>query len=243
MQHGRVHAGADDGRVGRALGAIFAEDLAQERVDLVFVAAGFGEVHGAEMRVARDRGGLSHRVELVVRLVEAHLVEESRGVDDLRRPRNPSTGTRTRRVERGDHLVVERAIFAEAEHEPIVALEIVRQPRGELVHRKGRVGTEVADRSLDACARAVPHFALRVARSDEEHRVVLGMRARQDEHRVRLVEPGQIEEVRVLPVLVLDVVVPNRHGRRRQHRDTALELGQQSLAAFDVTVHRVWHYG
>ena len=92
-----------------------------------------------------------------------------------------------------------------------------RQLARELVDRERVVGAEVLLRAVDAGARSVPDLALGIARPHEHRRLRLRF-AVEDEHGLRLVEAGQVVEVGVLPVLVLDVVVADRERRGEQQQ-------------------------
>jgi hypothetical protein len=81
----------------------------------------------------------------------------------------------------------------------------------------GRVRVEIGDGDLHASPRAVPHFPFRIAGPHEHHTASLAKAAEQ-QRCAGLLEPGQVVQVGVLPVLVLDVVVPDGHGRRRQQQ-------------------------
>jgi hypothetical protein len=120
-----------------------------------------------------------------------------------------------------------------------VVLQVVGKARGELADGERGVRAEVADGSLDTGPRPVPHLALGVARPHEESHAVVGVPRREDEHRLGLVESGQVIEVGILPVLVLDVVVPDGDRGRGEHHHAPFELGHQSLAAIGVDAHAV----
>ena len=60
MQHAGVGAAGDDGRVGVAVGAAFAEFVAQLGFQLVFGHARAAGVHGAGVAGAGDVGGALH---------------------------------------------------------------------------------------------------------------------------------------------------------------------------------------
>ena len=149
----------------------------------------------------------------------------------------PRRARRPRRVERPEDLVVERAVRAEPVDEPFVVLQVARagcapsSAIGNAASAPSRRG------AFDASARSVPDLALGIARAHEEHRLVLRVLGRQNEHGLGLVEAGQVEEVGVLPVLVLDVVVADRNRRRRKDRDAPPQAGHQLLAAFGESAH------
>ena len=71
MEDGRVLAGADDRGVARAGAAAGPERVVDQRLDLVLEHARPAEAHREHVGVARDRGGLAQRGQLLVPLVEA----------------------------------------------------------------------------------------------------------------------------------------------------------------------------
>ena len=106
--------------------------------------------------------------------------------------------------------------------------EQLGEPARELVDRKRRVGAEALFCAIDPFAQAVPDLALGVFRADEHHEphrgrlaFVLELHLRvghEHDHRLGLVEAGQVEDVGVLAKVVLDVVVSHGGGGRDEHR-------------------------
>ena len=105
--------------------------------------------------------------------------------------------------------------------EPRGAGEVLLELLGEVPDRERGVSAEPLDRAFDTGARPVPCLAFRVALAHEEDRAVFVVGSREDQHRVGLLEAGEIPEVRVLTVGVLDVVVADVDGTRGEHGDGA----------------------
>jgi len=116
-----------------------------------------------------------------------------------------------------DHARIERR-GAEPVHQRGTVDRVLAQLGIELLDRIGGVGAVRRDGALDAGAVAVPDLHLAVARAHEQHVALLGVRRVEDRHRVRLVEPGEEEEVGVLAEGMADVAVAGRLRRRRHDR-------------------------
>ena len=104
------------------------------------------------------------------------------------------------------------------------------------------VGAEVAHRALGPGAATIPGFARGIAVAHEQD--VLGLLATGDEHRdgLGLVEAGQVVEVAVGPVVVVDVAVALALGRGGNDGDGALAHQlHQLLAAARVLVFTQGH--
>jgi hypothetical protein len=151
-------------------------------------------------------------------------------IDERARPEHAEALPAADEITRAEHTRVHARIATERVVQAPRVLEVARQLRVELADRKGRVRVEVRLGPLDARARPVPRLSLRVACAHEEHVAMLVVHAAQHRDRFRLVVAREVEEVRVLPEGVLDVVVPDVHRRRRDHGDVARELREERLA-------------
>jgi hypothetical protein len=205
-----------------------AQDLG---LDLVLVGSGPRDPHRGEMPIRRHPRGAAHDLDLVLGLDEAARVERLGEVDDRARPEHPEALTSSHHVARREHARVHPRIATERVVEAPRVLEVARKLRVEVSDRKGCVGVEITLGALDAGARPIPRLALGVARSDEQHEAVLAMHPAEHRDRLRLVVAREVEEVRVLPVRMLDVVVAEVHRRGRDHRDVARDPRQKRLAA------------
>ena len=206
VQDARVRPGADDAAVRGALGAVAAERVEQQRLDLVLVHARARPAHRQLVRLARDARRRAHRLELDGRLAQAHLVEDRARVHDLGRRGDAecadgrargrwrrAAGRRSGGCRRGGSR---RACWFCSRFGSFSSSSAMTKA-SSAPRRLGAVDARRAarprprDRGRAGGRRA---SSLRVLRVEHEH--ALG-----------LVEPRQVEEVRVLPVLVLDVVV------------------------------------
>jgi hypothetical protein len=82
MEDGGVRARADDGGVGGSGRAVAAEDVLDERLDLILTHAGPRGAHRFAVRLGRDVGRTLHERDLFFRLDESHLVQQRAGFDD-----------------------------------------------------------------------------------------------------------------------------------------------------------------
>ena len=137
---------------------------------------------------------------------------------------------RAQPLQPADDALVELRVAAHRVIDLFVILEQARQDFIDVGDRKGIPGAVLLDGARRTCAPPVPGLAQRVPVPHEEH--VLRVLAAGDEHRdrLRLAESGQIEEVAVLPVGVLDVVVAVPHRRRGHDRDAVLAHDAHELA-------------
>ncbi|MNV31960.1 hypothetical protein D3C71_1232830 [compost metagenome] len=75
------------------------------------------------------------------------------------------------------------------------------------------------DRAVLTFARAVPGFAVRVALAAEQDRLAVTPARDQHQHRLRLLEPAQVPEIRILAVRIERVVAAHALGRGRQYQN------------------------
>ena len=109
----------------------------------------------------------------------------------------------------------------------------LHQPRQYLVDvrdRKGIVRRIALDGAFGAGARAVPRLAQRVVLAHEQQVFRLRTARHQHRNRIRFRKAGQVVEVAVLPIGILDVAVAMAHRRRRQDRDRILADHAHELA-------------
>jgi hypothetical protein len=119
-----------------------------------------------------------------------------------------------------------------------VAGEVVGQALAELADGERGVGAKVFHGAVDTRPRAVPHFAFGIARPNEKDDLVLWVFAGQHQHRLRLVEPREVIQVRILPIFVLHVVISNGDGGGGNDHDGTGHLAHQGPAAVGVERHR-----
>ncbi len=142
-------------------------------------------------------------------------MEDLARVDNLRRPGEPHPRAGARAVDGAQHFVVEGAIAAETVVKAAFVLEELRELLLELGDDVALVGTELRLRAVQARPRTVPDLALGIARAHEQRSLLVV--ATQDQRALRLVEAGDVEEVRVLTVLVVDVAISRKDRGRREH--------------------------
>ena len=99
------------------------------------------------------------------------------------------------------------------------AFEQARQNFVDVPDRERIVGAVFLDCALRACARPVPGLASRIAVAHEQHELALRAARQQDRDGLGFLERGQVVEIAVRTVLVLDVVVAGPDRRGRQDRD------------------------
>src|SRR6185503_19857887 len=137
-------------------------------------------------------------------------------------------------AEQARYRSVEPRLTSERIVELLRARDQVGQLVVELVGRERGVGAVIADRPLDPGATAGPGLLGGVAWAHEqqERRRVAGAQEHDD---ARLLEPGQVQDVAVLPELVLHVAVTEPFRRRReQQRARRTDALEDAGAAFRV---------
>ena len=214
VQDGRVRSRAHDAVVRRSLAPVLAVDVNQLRIDLVFTHAGPRELHRAKVRLRRDRGRLPHRVELGRALAKPHLVQVDGRVDDRFGRGDASAAAASEGVQTLEQLGIGLVVLGEPIVKALHVSEVVGEAFFELLDGEGRVGSERFDCTFDTRTGTVPNLALALLRPNEEDGFVLVVLVRQQQHALRLVEAGEVVEIAVLPVGVLDVVVADGEGCR-----------------------------
>jgi hypothetical protein len=86
----------------------------------------------------------------------------------------------------------------------------------QLVDGVRHLGAVHLHRTLHPGAPARPRFPFRIARLHEQNEFLLGMAGEQETHRLGFLKSGQIQQIAVLPVAILDIVGSRRHGRGRE---------------------------
>src|SRR6202790_1306115 len=126
---------------------------------------------------------------------------------------------RAQRIDPADHPLVELLVQTHRVVHPRALLEQSGQNLVDIGDRKGVVGAVILDRARGARALAIPDLAFAVAFAYEQH--IFRHRTPGDQYRhcIRLIEAAQVVKVAVLPVVVLDIVVPLARRCRRQDRN------------------------
>src|SRR5262249_34932315 len=107
------------------------------------------------------------------------------------------------------------------------------QLRVEPVDRVRGVGAVGRDGAFRAGAPPVPDLHLAIARAHEEDEPLLGVGWIEDRDRIRLVEPGQEEEVGSLAEFVVDVAVASALPRAGDDGEAVSDGGREPLASLD----------
>ncbi|MCY1530646.1 hypothetical protein D9M68_658420 [compost metagenome] len=132
-------------------------------------------------------------------------------------------------------VLVEFLVGADRVVDPLAALDQAGEDVVDVADREGIVGAVVADRAVLAGAQAVPQLALGIALAAEQHVLAMLTTRNQRDHRLRLGKPGEVLEVAVLAVYMLDIAVADVHRRRRQDGDAVgFHLRHQRLAPTGV---------
>ena len=225
MQDSGVRAGADDGGVGPGDGAAAAVHRFDGRLHLILEHAWGGGAHPGHLRLGRDVGGFRQLRQFVRCLHHAQRLQRRRGIDGgianvavaqvlhkglgagrrgarfsgVHRDGDARAPLAERREERGRFLLVDRgAVAALAEDAVEKRLEAARrQYAGDAGPLARVVATEQA---------SGPVLALGVAVLDEQQLATGRVAGHQHQDGVFLRHAGQVVEVAVLVVFVVDVV-------------------------------------
>jgi hypothetical protein len=149
------------------------------------------------------------------------------------------------RVDPAEDARIEFFVDAHRVVDPRAPFHQAEQDLVEVGDRERVVRAVGGDGAFRSGARPVPILALAVALAHEQQ--VLALRSAGCEHRDRvgLREAGEVVEIAVLPVRVLDVAVTGAHRRGRQDRDrVAPERAHQlrATAAEFLTLHAGTRY-
>ncbi|MCY1397965.1 hypothetical protein D9M71_129890 [compost metagenome] len=235
VQDAGIAAGRDDRAVGRQLGAPLAELVVKLGLQVVLVQPCTAGLHGTHMGSCGDFRSLAHHRDLASRLDQAHLMQAVVEGDELGGHRGAMACLAAHVVDPADQLAVELGVDT---HGVVNAREAGDQAGENLIDDadgEGLVGAVVAQRALLAGAQAVPQLTLGIALAAEQHVLAMLAAGDQGHHRFRLGEAGEVLEVAVLAVNVLDIAVADVHRRRRQDGDAVgLHLLHQRLAPTGV---------
>ena len=230
MHHARIGAPADDGRI-RHIGVVRPKLVQHFGHDLVFHAARTRELHRAPVRAHRDLRRPAQIRLLGAALVQAHVVQHVIQRDELPGARRARPRTGLQAVQPRRDVGIEVVVRAHGVEDPRPLLDQPRQDLVDVLDGKRIVRAVALDRALGTGPRTVPRLAQRVALADEQQ--VLGVDPSRHQNRdgFRLGKAGQIVEMAVLPVGVLDVAIAVTHRRRRKNRDRILADHAHELPA------------
>ena len=218
MQDGGVGAAADDRRVPGPGAAVLAERVVDQRLDLVLARGVARGQHRGDVRLGGDLGGAALDRDLLGRLDQAHLVQRHARVDQPHRRARAAALGHPEPAEQPRHRRVERRLAPERVVDLLGARQDLGQLGVQLAGDERRVGAEVAHGALDARPPPGPGLLGRIARAHEHHEAHRLVPGAKHDHGAGLLEPGQVQDVAVLPELEVRVAVAQVLGRRRQHQ-------------------------
>ena len=184
------------------------------------------------MAVAADRARAAKPHELGVGLAQTEIVQQRPGILDPHRRREPAGARRPQLGHEARDARVECGVA-----EPVIqdgAVDRVLPELGvQLVDRVGGVRAVGRDGALGPGATTVPDLHLAVARPDEEHEALLGVRRIDHRDRVGLIEAREEEEVARLPELVMHVAVAEALHTAGDDGEAVAERGGEALASLE----------
>src|SRR5262249_26185978 len=142
-----------------------------------------------------------------LRLEETHLVKNIRWIDKRRRSKAVALALLIEAPHQAGDAFVKSRIDSKAIVDAIGAGEESRQLVFKFVDRERRVGAVVSLRAFLTDAPASPHLTGAIFWKNKEHEQVFGLTCDEHRHRALLFEAGQVVQIGVLPVLVLDVSI------------------------------------
>ena len=145
------------------------------------------------------------------------------------------TGLRLDMIDPADQPLVEIGVIADRVVDAVLAFEQPGQYVVDIVDRKGVVGAIMFDRTFLPGTAAVPGFLLRIFFAAEQDEFTVFAAWYQHQHRVGLLEAGQVEKIAVLAKRKMHVLVAHDFGRRGQdgNRVTPHHFHQLAAAAFE----------
>jgi hypothetical protein len=180
-----------------------------------------------------------HVLDLLGALDQAQLMQVVVRLDELDRR------ARAQRVEQLEHALVVVLIEAARPDDAFLAGQEVRQVLPQLLDRPRLVDAEGRGRGLEAQAATVPDLALGIALAQEEDRAPEASirpraprRRQEHQHRLRLIESGQVPEIARGPEAVVAIVIADLVHRGRDHRRAALGTQELQESTAVLAVHR-----
>ncbi|MNM82310.1 hypothetical protein D3C81_943370 [compost metagenome] len=235
VQDAGVTPGGDDRAIGRHLRPALAEHVLQLGFQVVFVKARAAFLHGAHVSVGGNLGGVAHHLNFRGALVQAQVVQQMVEGDELVRRLRALAGLGADHVDPVHQPAVEFRVGAEGVVDALATFDQAGEDVVDVADGEGVIGAEILDRTVLAGTQAVPQLALGIALAAEQHVFAMSAAGDQHHHRFRLGEAGEVLEVAVLAVDVLDIAVADVHRRRRQDGDAVgLHLLHQRLAPTGV---------
>jgi len=224
VQHARIRAAGDDGRVRHSLRAVPEELVQKLGLDLVFVPADTRALHRAAVRASGDFGSASHQFELMLVLHETQGVERLADIDDFLRRGDSRACASADLVQKPRDFLVPGSEQAERREQRRLIGGEIRQHVVELGDCVRLVEAENFARRIGPITKAVPNFSFGVLVAAEQNvTIACGavLAGDQRDDRLRLRKSGNIMEIAVVAVRVKRVAVACIFGRGRQDGEAA----------------------
>ena len=235
VQDAGILARRDDAAIGRHLRPALAELVIQLRFQRVLKQPGAARLHGPYMGTRADLGGLFHHFDFSRGLVQTQVVQQVFKGYKFIGWRRTLTGLGADHVDPLHQLPVKLMVSTHGGIDAITPLDQTRQDVVDIANREGVIRTVLADGTVLPGAQTVPQLAQRIALTAEQHVLAMFTPWNQGDHRLRLGKAGEVLEVAVLTVDVLDIAVADVHRRRRQNGDAiGFHLRHQRLAPTGV---------
>jgi len=127
-------------------------------------------------------------------------------------------------------VTIPRLIHAQGVEEAVVLREKRLDPFVDRLHGMSLVDSKPRHGATGTEAGPVPELSLRLARPQEQDRLVLGgAQPLRHEDRFRLVEPGEVVKITIGAERVQNIPVSESLGRRRQNQHSVAEPVEQTL--------------
>ena len=231
MQDAGIAAGGDDAAIGRHLRPTLAEFVVQFGFQVIFEQAGATRLHGTDMSARTDLGSFLHHLHFGRRFVQAHVVQQVVEGDEFVWRHSALARLGADVVDPLHQPMIELLIAADGVVDALAAFDQPRQDVVDIANGEGIVGAKLADRTVLAGTQAIPQLALGITLATEQHIFTVLAPRDQRHHRFRLGKTGEVLEIAVLTVDMLDVTVADIHRRRRQNGDAVgFHLRHQRLA-------------
>ncbi|MNQ79739.1 hypothetical protein D3C85_946920 [compost metagenome] len=196
---------------------------------------GAAGLHGADMGARGNLRGFPHHLDLGGRLVQAHVVQQVIEGDEFVGRLRTLAGLGADHVDPLHQVTIELLVGAHGVIDPLAALDQAGEDVVDVADGEGVVGAILADGAVLTGAQAIPQLALGITFAAKQHVLAMFATGNQRDHRLRLGEAGEVLEVAVLAVDMLDVAIADVHRRRRQDGDAVgFHLRHQRLAPTGV---------
>ena len=243
MQDGGVCARGNNRRVGRAVRAVAAEMILEQSFDFVFVHTRSRLVQGRMMGRSGRLDRLTHQVDFLRGFEQAHFVQQVTGINKRDRPAPEARALQPALVHKVQNFCVETFVAAKSVVDFLCGEQVFGQHLVEFINRISGIHAKIFPCALHAKAFPGPGFFVFITRTHKQDEPFLVVVGREQAQGFRFGETGQVVQVVVLAIAILDILGANGSRGRGKNGYPVTHLFQKRLPADcigrKIRVH--WH--